>query len=123
MHYKLPPNLTSNSTVHLSKESINKFVDYKANFSSSAGISACVCSSDSAFLQNVIFHPCDSAGGLIFVLIIQYQYLFNFYPESYLFRLLSLSDLDKLIAFVKLTICSLDSFSDELLVEQLDILG
>lgn len=71
----------------------------------------------------MVFHPCDSAGSLIWFLIAEYQCLFSFYPESYLFRLLSLSDLDKLIAFVKLTICSLDSFSDELLVEQLDIAG
>lgn len=120
MHYKFSPNLISNSTEHLWKESINKFVDYKANFLSSAGISACVCSSENEFLQNVVFHPCNPAGSLIFVLIIQYQYLFNFYLELHLFRLLSLSDLDKLIAFGKPTICSLDSFSDELLVEQLD---
>lgn len=54
----------------------------------------------------LVFQPCDSAGGLIFILIILYRYLFHFSPESYPFMFLSLSDLDKLIAFVKLTICS-----------------
>lgn len=71
----------------------------------------------------LVFQPCDSAGGLIFILIILYRYLFHFSPESYPFMFLSLSDLDKLIAFVKLTICSLDSFPAELLAEQPNRVG
>lgn len=68
-------------------------------------------------------NPSDSASGFTFVLITWYHYPLHCDPEFHSFTFLSLSDLDKLIAFVNLPICSSDSFLAELLGEQQNRLG